>query len=436
MATYNIRAYGAVGDGTVLDTEAIQHTIDMCHKEGGGTVLVPAGAIFRTGSLVLRSFVELHVERGATLAGSGDWADYTERVRVGALTDGTVAGAEAAAGALLIARDATDVAITGGGVIDGAGRRFIERELGHIHRMPKERPFAVFLMGCAGVTVRDITIRDSALWSLRLSGCQDVTVHSVRIRGDQLLPNNDGIDIDHCKRVRVSDCDIITGDDGIALKACDEFPEYGACEDIVVTGCTIDSRSSGLVIGCDIISPVRNVVFSDCVVRSSHRGLSINLSDRGDVENVLFANMVVQSQLWHADWWGRGEPIYVAANPWRDDVGRVRRVRFRNILARAENGVLIHAAEPGLVEDVVLEGVDLELDRWTDWPGGEQDLRPCPGEGIRRQPTVGFFVENASGVRLDDCSVAWTPRTDPGRQPVVALGAQGFQTTRFANLEP
>ncbi len=309
MTVYDVRTYGAVGDGTTPDTGAVQAAIDAAHAAGGGTVLVPPGT-FLVGSIELRSYVELHLQRGAVLQGSPDWADYTARFSVGALSAGMVGDLTEASAALITARGATDVAITGGGVIDGASAAFVPAQPhvqgqdpeADIWTMPNERPFLAFLLGCRNVTVRDVTLRNSALWTLRLTGCEDVAVHALRIRSDPRVPNSDGIDLDRCARVRISDCDIDCGDDAISVKTCDEYPEYGPCEDITVTGCTLATRSSALVVGVDVSAPIRNVVFSSCIVRRAHRGLSVTIGTgaHGHVENVLFSDIVIATQYYSA----------------------------------------------------------------------------------------------------------------------------------------
>lgn len=428
MPQYDVRAYGATGDGITLDTSAVQAAVDAAHAAGGGTVVVPAGGDFLVGSIELRSAVELHVERGAVLHGSPRWEDYTARFRVGALSAGVVRTTTDTSGAMLTARDATDIAVTGGGVIDGAGAAFVEAEVGDILRMPNERPFLVFFLGCRNVTVRDITLRDSALWTLRLTGCEDVLVHGVRIRADVRLPNSDGIDLDRCRRVRINDCDIDTGDDGISLKTCDEFPEYGPCEQIIVTGCTVSSRSSALVVGVDVSAPIRDVVFSSCVVRHSHRGLSVSVGTAvaGVVENVLFSDLIVETQLYSPGWWGAAEPIFVRAAPWHDEVGGIRNIRFRNILARGEGGVVVYGAAPGLVQDVVLDGVRLEIACHTPW-AGRRDLRPAANGGPHDVVVPGVYVEQATGVEIRDSQVLWLgDRRDEYGSALVAVDAPGL----------
>jgi polygalacturonase len=126
-----------------------------------------------------------------------------------------------------------------------------------------------------------------------------VLITGIRIRANMKLPNADGIDLDRCRRVRISDCDIICADDGVSLKNCREFHEYGLCEDIgestlgerelglqydrtradypaVVSNCTITSKSSGLVVGVETAESIRNATFTNCIIRASNRGLSVN----------------------------------------------------------------------------------------------------------------------------------------------------------------
>ncbi len=427
MTQFDIRAYGAVGDGRTNDAPAIQAAIDAAHSAGGGTVIVPGGATFLTGSIELRSFVELHVARGAVLQGSADPAAYTTRLEVGALSGGVVDPENDRALALITARNATEVAITGAGRIDGAGRAFIAEDMGTIYRCPNQRPFTVFLIGCTRVSLRDVRLTDPALWCVRLSGCEDVVVHAVTIDADLKYPNSDGVDLDRCRRVRISDCEISCGDDAISLKTCEEFDGYGPTEDVVVTNCTLQSTSSAVVVGVDAVADIRNVVVSNCVIRSSHRGLAVNLGQEGNFENILFSDCVVETRHFDRPWWGHGEPIYVSVGAWHDAVGRLRNVRFRNILARSENGVYIGSDGPGLIEGVVLDGVRVELDRWSRWPGGEYDRRPTSqGPEVYAHPTSGFHLDTAADVTVRNCEVVWARRAPEFAHAVEAIDVDGL----------
>jgi len=427
MPTIDVTSHGAVGDGVTNDAAAIQSAIDAAAETGGGRVVVPAGHTFRSGSITLRSHVDLHVERGATLQASGQWQDITVRRVTSALAGGVVQPGTVANGVFIWADGATGISITGGGTIDGGGRSYVAEDLGPIFRMPHERPFTVFLRGCTDVTLRDTTYVDGALWTVRLTGCEVVRITGLTIRGDMKVPNADGIDIDRCRRVRISDCDIRTPDDAISLKAVDEFAASGVCEDVVITGCILESRSSAIVLGADAVAPIRNVVVSGCVIRASHRGISLKCSQRGVFENVLCTDLVIETTTFAEPWWGRGEPIHVGVFPWFDEVGAVRNVRFRNILARSENGVNIAAVEPGLIDGVVLENVRIELDKWSDEEGGLFDRRPYSGTpDLYPHPVSGFYIENAANVVVRDCQVAWGTHQPYFAHALEAVAAPGL----------
>lgn len=414
MTLIDIRAHGAVGDGVTNDAPAIQAAIDEVAEAGGGTVIVPAGATFLSGSIVLRTAVELHVERGAVLQASGDWGHMTARRTVGALSNGIISELSEQSASFITAEGATDVAITGGGTIDGGGRFYVLRDLGEIYEMPKARPFTLFLVDCRDVVIRDVLWRDGALWTVRLSGCEGVLIHGIRIRSDMKTPNADGIDLDRCRRVRISDCDISCPDDAISLKTCEEFPDSGDCSDITVTGCVLETRSSALVVGVDAVAPIRNVVFSACVIRNSHRGLSVNLGQDALYENILFTDIVVETRLFDDAWWGRGEPIYVSAFPWQEQIGRIRNVRFVNVLAKGESGVHVSAHRPGLIEGLVLDRVRVEVDKWSDVEGGVVDRRPFSGDpALVAADVPGFLIDTASDVTVRDCEVVWGEHRQP-----------------------
>lgn len=401
--------------GTGTDpTSTLQGAIDDAHAQGGGTVWVDPGE-YVCGSLELKSGVTLHLEAGAVLRASPDHQRHHVLMRVGALAGGDTSdhapdvGEDANARAFLWARDAHDVAITGLGEIDGAGRDYVAEDLTYIYRMRPGRPFTLFFIGCQRLTFRDVRFTDGALWTVRLSGCRDVLIHSLRIDNDLKVPNSDGIDLDCCQNVRISDCYLVCGDDAIALKATVESAHYGPCENITVTGCTLVSTSSALMIGCECRVPMRNVVFADCVIRDSHRGVYLHLSEESDIEDVLVSNLVIDTRFFHDSWWGRGEPIGVVALPWDEHrgIGTVRRVRFSHILCRSEGPVLLIGAEGKPLVDIRLEDVRLEIQRRSKWPDTHLDLRPCPGDQMPQVPFSAIMARNVQGLRLRNVDVVW-----------------------------
>ncbi|MFR9727372.1 glycoside hydrolase family 28 protein [Streptomyces sp. MS19] len=436
MKLYNVIDYGAVGDGAADDTAAVQAAIDACAAAGGGRVVLPAGRTFRTGTVTLRSHVDFRIENGATLAGSPDFADYSVFFGGVVLNDGNTQWGSEQTTVLLNAEGAENISVTGGGTIDGAGRHFVTGDNGFIYTMDQRRPFTVYFRDCRNVTFRDIRIVDGAVWTLRLSLCDDVLIHGIRIHNDLKTPNSDAIDLDCCRRVRVSDCDIVAGDDAICLKTCLEHTgavtdRVPVCEDVTVTGCTITTTSSALIVGVENQTAIRNVVFSSCVVRQSARGLAVRNGEGGDMENILFSDIIVETRFFHSGWWGRGEPIAIMGIPWTDNCGTIRNIRFRNILCRSENGVLVRAEDPGTIEGLVFDGVRVEIDRWSRWPGGHADLRPRRAENFPGLPTDGFHLENVHDVTLRDCEVVWTARPDDGRHALYAEKCTGLVNRDF-----
>jgi hypothetical protein len=259
-------------------------------------------------------------------------------------------------------------------------------------------------------------------------------VEGIRIENDLKFPNCDGIDPDHCRNVRISNCHIEAADDCIVLKNTEPFAQYGPTENVTVTNCTMISTSAAIKIGTESVDDFRNLVFTNCVIRGSNRGLSIQLRDQGNVENVIFSDMTIETRHFHEGWWGAGEPIYVTAvprsrasssGPGSDRVGIIRNILFSNILCRSENGIFIMGGSPEHIRDLRFENVRLYLYKTSRWPGDRYDLRPCepslqptdaePASPVSdwgcksQRPTVAVFVENAEDISFHRCSVRQDP---------------------------
>jgi polygalacturonase len=268
------------------------------------------------------------------------------------------------------------------------------------------------LRKCRHVLVQEVTLSNSAFWTLRLQGCDDATIDSVRIDGDLRMPNNDGIDIDWSSNVRVRGCHIETGDDCISLKTAPLSEGITRpCQNVVISGCTLRSRSSGVVLGCDVAGAVSDVVVSDCVIRDSHRGVAVRLSLGGSIERVLFSNLIIETRIFDSMWWGRGEPIQIVALPWTADsrLGVIRDIHFSNLVCNSENGAVIYADEPGHIQNISFDRVSIHISRPAAYAGGQQDLRPNARKPLPDLATSGFLLNHAADVRFTDCSVTWGP---------------------------
>jgi hypothetical protein len=416
MYEYDVANHGAKGDGVTNDAAAIQRAVDACAAAGGGRVVLGPGRVFLAGSFELKSNVEFRVERGARLLAATRQEDYPATV--------FPSGPEAEKRVWIKAHDARNVRLTGGGVIDGRCLAFATAETRYIYDTLRWRPAMTCFIGCHGVRVDEITLRDAANWALHFTGCDDVLVHGVTILNNLKFPNCDGIDPDHCRNVRISDCHIEAGDDCIVLKNTPSFRDYGPTENVVVRGCTMISTSCAIKIGSESVCDFRDIVFDSCVIRASNRGLGIQLRDEGNVENVLFSNMIVETRLFGGKWWGAAEPIYVTALPRAPGarVGAIRHVRFRNLLCRGENGAYIRGCAASRPDDILLDHVRLEIAKTTRHEGGFHDPRPCDraslgddepagemtewGQRVRGR-TTGLWVQTAGRVTARDCEVAW-----------------------------
>ena len=276
---YNILTYGAVADGTTLNTAYIQAAIDDCFAHGGGKVTVPAG-VFKTGTLVLRDHIELYLAAGAVLLGSECMEDYNS-------TDvypqcWSCVSEEWLGKHIVLAWECQHIAITGFGVIDGNGERFYGEPQPNTWstydwpnglRLSKDkntlRPGqTIALIECKHVTVENITIQNSTCWSCYVHGCEYVGIRGIRVFNADNCANTDGIDVDSSRYVPISDCILLTGDDAIAIR-CDEKRLKNRdvhCEYITITNCVLSSSSSVIRIGVGT-GTIKHVRISNIVVK-------------------------------------------------------------------------------------------------------------------------------------------------------------------------
>lgn len=397
---YDVLTFGAKGDGVADDAMAIQKAIDRCSADGGGMVLFPRNHVFLSGPVELKSNVELHLEATATLKANPDESIY----KLSAF------GENRGEGMLwLWAKDAENISLTGKGTIHGNGIAFMGAELEDSYELKPladqtfdPRPHVLTLTNVTNLTIRDVTIKEGAYWTVHLIGCNEAVIDGINLLNNLKIRNGDGIDIDHSKHVRIANCHITSGDDCICLKNRREFEQYGSCHDIVVTNCVMSSRSCAIKIGSENMDSIYNVVFDNCIITGSNRGLGIQNRDEGTVTDVVFSNIQLDCRLWSDVWWGKAEPIYVTSYPrangnhkdanWRfpkgqieGRCGEVSRIYFNNITALSENGCFVGGDVPGKVKDIYFNNVHVTLSPTTHHPSPITyliDKRPCKGEGF------------------------------------------------------
>lgn len=407
--------FGATGDGRTDDASAIQKAIDRCSESGGGTVVFPAGKTFLAGPLHLKSNVNLHLEPNSMLLANPDESIYNE----------SAFGDNRGEGMMWISgKDIENISISGTGTIDGNGVAFMGAELGDSYELKPvtdfdPRPHVLTLINARKVNISDVTVSNSAYWTIHLVGCYDVAISHISLLNNLKIRNGDGIDIDHSRKVRITGCFIESGDDCICLKNRREFEQYGPCRDIVVTNCVMTSRSCAVKIGSENMDSINRVLFDNCIITESNRGIGIQNRDEGTVSDVTFSNMAVDCRLFSDVWWGKSEPIYITSYPravgnhkdagWRfpkgateGRCGAVSNIRFNNITCVTENGIFIGGDEPGKVSDITLNNVTVDFVKRSPYDGGVFDRRPCVGEGFITAPSVSLYADCAAGITLRD----------------------------------
>ena len=247
---------------------------------------------------------------------------------------------------------------------------------------------------------------------MHLVGCKDVLIDGIRILNNLRMANCDGIDPDHCQNVRICNCHIECADDCIVFKNTAAAMQYGPCENITVSNCTLTSTSAAIKFGSESEELFRNITVENCVISRSNRGISLQLRDKGSIENVFFHNIIIGTRLFRKDvFWGRAEPIAITVLKRKEDtcVGTVRNVVFRDILCNSENGILIHGQSRGSITDVSFENVSLHLTQTTQYDKGDHDLRPTYSPAYTSTGLHYTHIHNAERIAFRNCRFSADP---------------------------
>jgi polygalacturonase len=332
--TVNISKFGAKGDGSFLNTVSIQKAIDACHLKGGGVVLLPAG-LWLTGPIVIKSNVNLHLASGSTLLFTKDFDQYP---MVKANWEGLPQMRNQSP---ISATDASNIAITGRGIIDGNGDawRMVKRDKltetqwkrlvasggllsadektwyptekskkgssfqnpGFITADKTEdfyqsikdflRPNLVLLTNCKVLLLEGVTFQNSPAWCLHPLMSQHLTVRNVSVKNPWYAQNGDGIDVESCKDVLIENSIFDVGDDGLCMKSGrdQEGRKRGMpTENVTIRGCTVYASHGGFVIGSEMSGGVRNMKVTNCTFIGSDIGLRFKTARGrgGVVENI------------------------------------------------------------------------------------------------------------------------------------------------------
>lgn len=427
---YDVRAYGAADDAHTLDTAAIQKAIRTANLAGGGTVVFPPG-IYITGTLELLSNVTLDVEAGATLRGSPNLADYRPIKDFGfGRNYGVDLTGEGFLLGMIVAHNADNIAITGQGTIDGndsaffdftkphytmdfdpkstrQGQKFLDAVLatgdGPVAEKPTGRPGTMIVFfHCNNIRIDTVALRNAPNWTLHFNVAHNAVVHGIHILNDPRIPNNDGLDCMDCHNVQVSDSDIRTGDDDFAIVGS---------EDITISNCTLFSNSSAIR-----LEDSRYSIFSNLVIHTN-RGIGIYERGAGTTSNILFTNILMETHLLTGHWWGKGEPIYVAAGTAGGVGGHIREIRFVNIHGEAENGLILYGDPGTSLENITLDHVSFRFrvtrPEVNAAVGGNFDLRwtaKSVSDGVLQHEIPALYGRYIHGLKLEDVDFRWAAK--------------------------
>lgn len=411
---FDTRRFGAVADRKTLSSGAVQSAIDAAAGAGGGIVYCPPGD-YLIGSIELKSNIKLYLSAGATLWGSTDRKDYDQANKLPAV------GAHHATynpSHLVFARHAENVAITGQGTVDGQGESFWILRPTRPNHLPKEwRPGRLIaFLNCRNVLVEDVPLRNSPGWMLWPLGCEQVRIHRVRIFTDWMGPNVDGIDVDCCRHVHVSDCHIDTGDDCIALKSSvNMLGETRPCEHVTVTNCTLRSACCAVRLGYEGDGPIRNCTFSNLSVFNSRTGINMlvprdtaNQIEHGPtIANIAFSNIVMDTRI----------PVYLWVADDAAAPGSIRNVAISDVQATTERASYIGGSRTIPIENVRLSRVDLTVRGQTDSEFAERVPYPYPvfDYWTKRGIPHALYCRHVRGLDLSHVRVHWDHAVGPWR---------------------
>jgi polygalacturonase len=456
---FNVRAFGALGDGKNLDSPAIDKAIDACVQAGGGTVLVPAGT-YLSGSIHLKSNIHLLIDAGATILGAPqdmNVYDETEPFTLGGYQDG---GHCYFHNSLIWGENLTNVFISGNGIINGGG---LVRSDGLLDKMcgfntwnkpdaPKTNypPVrlgnkAIALKLCRNVLIRDVTIFHGGHFAILVTGCDNLTVDNVTMDTDR-----DGIDIDCCRNTMVSNCRVNSpSDDGICPKSTYALGELRPTENLTIVNCQVSGFIEGTLLdgtmkpakngtgrikfGTEASGGFRNCTVANCTFRSC-RGLALEEVDGGILDNITINNLTMMDV--------RGYAIYITTGKRNRTPGVTTNSRMRNILI---SNVIADGVDKmsgiqimGLPEQPI-EGVRLDNIRLTSYGGGTAEDAainpkelgtgyPEPGR-LGMLPAYGVYARHVKGLELANITVNFA--TNDFRPAAAFADIDGLEIDNF-----
>jgi polygalacturonase len=407
----NVLDFGAKGDSTSFDSPAIQRAIDEAAKTGG-TVVVPAGT-YICGRINLKSNISLVLSPGCVLFGSGNPDDY------GAKDDYNRT-------AFIRADSLENISIYGPGKIDGNGHKFWLPDTTIATDPTKwksagKRPWVIVLNNCKNIIIRDLYIVDSPGYTIHTLNSENIRITGVNIKNPRYSPNSDALDIDGCRNVVISDCDIDSGDDCLALKS-----ESKPCENVVVTNCNFSSWSYGIRLGYEADDTIRDCSFNNIIIRKSSTAIGFNsmktraialqdpprIKKGTPIERISFSNF----RIYHTR-----KPIYIGTGNFPGGSGYdafVRNIDFSNIQTFECGPVYMGSPDGNYISGIRMNNIRLNVVRAEVYETGTLEKRFSGKPEVMVPAYFGhgnlpyaFMLRGVTDVKCDNieitCDPAW-----------------------------
>lgn len=461
--TFNITKFGAVADGVTLNTASINNAIDACNKKGGGVVLVPTG-MWLTGPIVLKSNVNLHLQKNAVLQFTEDFNQYP-------LVQGNWEGIPQMRNQSPIsAANASNFGITGYGIIDGAGDawRMVKKDkltesnwkklinsggvlsddkktwypsenslkgsklknpgaispekTAEFYKEIKDflRPNMLVLANCSKILLEGVTFQNSPAWCLHPLMSQHITIRNLQVKNPWYAQNGDGIDLESCRYVLIENSTFDVGDDGICIKSGrdEEGRKRGMpTEDVVIRNCTVYHAHGGFVIGSEMSGGARNIYVNDCTFIGTDIGLRFKTTRGrgGIVENIFINNITMRDIVGEAILFDmyyaaqdpialsgeKREPPKVQEIPVTEATPQFRNFYINNVVANgAEKAIFVRGLPEMNVKNIVLENMVLQAKHGLDMTEGS-DITLRNVHLITKETNPVMYVHNSRNITLD-----------------------------------